>query len=329
MGELDNAAHEEYQAATQGCVLFEEAGRGVFELRGRDRADLLHRITTNDVNSLAAGQGMQTLWLNRQGRILEVLTLYATPDILFLVTEQGQEKSVYERLDQSIFFGDEIQVEDVTAETKLLHLYGPECHEVLSNLGMALPATWPLYHHHRFRIGGVECVVGRGPSLCNGGFALRFPGDGLAQVREELVARGVVGLSTTAYDVLRVEHGYPSFGSELNETVIPLEAGLRDQINFSKGCYVGQEVITRMDSRQRMARQLCSLRLSGPVSAPTKLLADDKDAGVLTSAVVSPCFGAIGLGFVRTGWSQPGQMLGLASSNASAEVVALPFRNSS
>jgi aminomethyltransferase len=134
-----------------------------------------------------------------------------------------------------------------------------------------------------------------------------------------------VPLDEASFDILRVERGYGAFGRELSQEYIPLETGLLDAVSFTKGCYVGQEIIARMESRNRLAKQLRGLRLSRPAAAPGKLDVDGKEAGDLTSAVVSPRFGPIALAYVRSAHAAPGGVVGIAGSDARGEVVELPF----
>jgi aminomethyltransferase len=164
--------------------------------------------------------------------------------------------------------------------------------------------------------------------------------DGL---RDVLVAAGAVPLDASTLDVLRVERGYGTFGRELSQEYIPLETGLLDAVSFTKGCYVGQEIIARMESRGRLAKVLRGLRLTTDdrrpttdddlpvvgrqwsVVVPAKLEVDGKEAGDLTSVVVSPRFGPIGLAYVRSAYAAPGGSVGIAGANVRGEVIELPF----
>jgi aminomethyltransferase len=140
-----------------------------------------------------------------------------------------------------------------------------------------------------------------------------------------LLQAGARPMGQAAYEVLRVEAGYAAHGHELSLEYIPLETGLHDAVSFTKGCYVGQEIISRMDSRKRLAKQLRGLRLSGLAEAPARLAVAGKEAGDLTSVVQSPRFGPIGLAYVRTAHAEPGTRVEIADSDVSGEVVALPF----
>ena len=123
--------------------------------------------------------------------------------------------------------------------------------------------------------------------------------------------------------MLRVEQGHPAARHELSTEYIPLETGLHDAVSFSKGCYTGQEIIARMESRNRLAKRLMGLRFDRD-GASGALLSDGKEAGLITSTVVSPRLGPIGLGYVRTAYATPGTRLSTADGTQ-AELVELPF----
>jgi folate-binding protein YgfZ len=120
--------------------------------------------------------------------------------------------------------------------------------------------------------------------------------DALAQL---LIGKGCVPISEADFEILRIESGLKRFGHELSLDYIPLEADLWHDVSFNKGCYVGQEIIARMESRGRLAKRLVRLRLAQPVQPGADITADGKKAGIITSAAVGPN-GAVALGFVKT-----------------------------
>jgi aminomethyltransferase len=173
---------------------------------------------------------------------------------------------------------------------------------------------WPAY------------VAGCAP-LCGGGAAVYAPPEALAELAAALADAGAAALDADTLDVLRVEAGHGAFGRELSAEYIPLETNLWDAISFNKGCYIGQEIIARMESRGRLAKQLRGLRLPeglpGGLALPAKLAIGDKEAGDLTSLAESPRHGLIGLAYVRSAHAEPGTALEVGGAHA--EVAALPF----
>lgn len=315
----------EYEAASQGAVLRDASEQGRVVLRGRDRAALLHRLSTNDIQALLPGQGCRTVLTNHHGRILDVLTVYALPEELLLVAGPGQGETVARHFRRNIFFRDQVMVEEATSTTSLFFLFGPQAPSVLLGLGIAGGETLALHHHRWVRFGDADVLLARELPIGGWGFALMAPAPLGPALRDSLLQAGALPLSPETFDILRVERGYGRFGQEFTPEYIPLEAGLWEAVSFTKGCYVGQEIIARMESRHRIARLLVSLRLSGPVATPAKLAVAGQPAGTLTSVVVSPRFGPIGLAYLRREYTQPGQEVEVFEGSGVGEVVKGPF----
>jgi tRNA-modifying protein YgfZ len=320
-----------YRAAYEGLALYDMAACGRIFTRDRDRAALLHRLSTNEIEKLQPGQGNRTVLTSPIGRIIELLTVYNLPDEadprLLLVTSPGQGGAVLKHLKKNIFFNDKLKVEDASASLGQLALYGPHSTALLAKLsGLAL-ADLALHAVRPAELAGAQGFVARSQPIGGAGWQLFVPSEALPALREALLAAGAVALDEPTYDLLRVEHGYPAYGRELSLDYIPLETDLWDAISFSKGCYVGQEIIARMESRGRLAKVLRGVKLigDGDLNVPAKLDAAGKEAGDLTSVVTSPLRGRIGLAYVRTAHAEPGTRLGIAGSDLGVEVIKLPF----
>ena len=338
-----------YRAALEGAALVDESAAGRIVMRGRDRAALLHRLSTNDIEQLRPGQGTRTVLTTPIGRIIDLLAVHALDDELLLVTSQGQGPPVYRHLKSNIFFNDQVTLAPAGATHAQIALYGPRAPEVLARLGAPAAPQLALHGTLRAALAGIEALVARREPLGGNGFTLYIPAQGAAAVRAALTAEGVVTLDAESLDVLRIEQGYGVFGRELSQEYIPLEAGLLDAVSFTKGCYVGQEIIARMESRGRLAKRLVGLRLTegqGPgtederpgaercssvvsglasLVLPAKLEVNGKDAGVLTSAALSPRHGPIALAYVRTAYAEPGACVSVTGAGVTGEVVELPF----
>jgi tRNA-modifying protein YgfZ len=311
-----------YDSALHAIVQWDDSARGRLRLTGNDRAALLQRLTTNDILRLTPGDGARTVLINHNARILDLLTVYALPEHLLVTTNPGQGGATGRFLQSKIFFNDNATVEDLTSTTIQIQLYGPQTADWIAQTAGVAIHEWPLHHVQAATIGGAQVWLAR---------TLPIGGDGatiLAEQRDAEAVRAALAtipaLDAATLEVLRVEQGYPAPRHELSTEYIPLETRLNDAISFSKGCYVGQEIIARMDSRQRLAKLLMGLRLAQPVAAGGKLQHNGKDAGDLTSAVVSPRFGPIALAYVRTAAAVPGTLLHTAD-DIDAEVIELPF----
>jgi aminomethyltransferase len=322
----DIAAPAGYAATFERASFRDTSSVGRVVLRDQDRADLLNRLSTNDILSLQPGQGLRTVLTTPIGRIIDVLTVCALPEHLLLLATPGHGPALARYVGKNIFLNDRVSIEDITPNTRQFQIAGSEAARIAEAIcGDAAVAALPRFHAHQFNYSGAPALFVRELPLGRATFALIVGAEQAVSVATLLQEHGAAPLSEQAYELLRVEHGYARFGHELSKDYIPLETGLADAISFKKGCYVGQEIIARMDSRKRLAKRLMGLRLSAPVAAPAKLEAEGKEAGDLTSAVVSPRFGPIALAYVRSAYAQPGARIGIAGSALTGELVELPF----
>lgn len=312
----------EYEAATTAVVYYDASAYGRLRLLDRDRADLLHRLSTNDLRSLTPGDGLRTVLTNHHARIIDLLTVYALPEHLLVTTSPGQAAVVANLLGKNIFFQDKVRVEDLSESTVQYHVYGPGAAGRIREITLIDVAAWPLHHIQAATIGGAQGWIARILPLAGDGFAIFARSEDREAVQSALGETAALGAQT--YNMLRIEHGYPAFGHELSLEYIPLETRLVDAVSFTKGCYVGQEIIARMESRNRLAKQLMGLRMTRPVEAGGKISRDGKEMGDLTSVGTSPRFGPIGLAYVRTAAATPGTQVDVAEG-VTAEVIELPF----
>jgi aminomethyltransferase len=314
-------------------------------MRGKDRAALLQRLSTNDLLRLRPGQGARTVLTTPIGRIIDVLTVHVLEDALLIVGSPGQGGPVWAHLKKNIFFNDQVTLEAAGRSHAQLALYGPQASALLEQLsGAALPDI-PLHYTATIELAGAPLLAARRAPIGGASWTLYPSAEQLEAVRGALAASGALPLDADTFDILRVEQGYAAFGRELSQEYIPLETGLLDAVSFTKGCYVGQEIIARMESRGRLAKALRGLKLTtndegrmtndaegnplvfgrSSFVGPMKLDVDGKEAGDLTSLALSPRFGPIGLAYVRSAHSTPGSSVGVAGGGLTAEVVELPF----
>ncbi len=211
----------------------------------------------------------------------------------------------------------------------MLSVYGATAHQILQTVSGEDLSGLPLHHWRTVRIAEVEVLIARADPIAGGGFHVIGEQAALTEVWQALVAKGVVPSGEETYQVLRIEAGRPEFGHELGDEYIPLEANLWAEVSFTKGCYTGQEIIARMESRQRLAKQLMGLRFESEVTLPATLLSDEREVGVVTSVAHSPALGWIGLGYVKSADAvvdQPVQARN-AERSVTGSVSGLPFRS--
>jgi len=318
---------QEYAASQTGCVMIDAAAWGRLKYTGKQRVDFLHRMSTNDLLPLQVGQGAGTVFTTPIARIIDRAVVYVRDDDVLMLTSRGNQTRVIQWLRRYIFFNDDVQIKDVTEETGMISLYGATVNQVISQLAGEDLSTLPLHHWRTMPIAGVEAMIARAYPIAGGGFHLIFDRAVQAQVWQTLIEAGVMPLSEETYQILRVEAGQPEFGHELGDEYIPLEANLWNDVSFKKGCYTGQEIIARMESRQKLAKRLVGLRFAQQMTLPASLWVDDHEAGVVTSVVHSPALGWIGLGYLKSSGGVEAQVVQSRSDDqiVSATVSTLPF----
>jgi folate-binding protein YgfZ len=301
------------------------APRNAIGVSGRDRASYLQGLLTNDIQALTPGAGCYAAWLTPQGRMLTDLHVFESGDMILLDVPAAELAATLQRLDQFLF-SEDVQLADLAGTLTSVWIHGSKAAALLEQVltGVQGLGSWPEYHNARGTFGdGVSSkndlrphfpvVVARVSQLGVPGFVVYIEPSGQADLERALVDRGAEAVEPPAIEAARIEAGYPVFGVDMTSDTIPLEAGIEERaISFTKGCYVGQEVIIRVLHRGhgRVARKLVTLRLEETGVMPgTKILAGDRDVGRVTSAAVSPTLGSIALGYVHRDFTDAGTQL--------------------
>ena len=305
-------------------VFYRDTGYGCLKATGEDALDLLNRLSTNKVDHLQPGHWAPTVLTSDRGRIVDLLSVIRAGECVYLLTSPGQQQPVVEWLDKYTIMED-LEVEDVSATTTVAALAGAGIDAALG-LESADHERLPglQYTTSHVTLGATDVI---GISLPLGTLAcclLITPSVDVAEVASALAASGASEADADTWEALRVSSGAPAFGSEMGEPYNPLEVGLIGAIDFTKGCYIGQEVIARLDSYERVQRYLSVLRFSDGCDATpgTPLYLEGRQAGTVTSVYRTPGGELRGLGFVRTASATPGQTLDLqppASGTATVE----------
>lgn len=326
MGRDKMDLEQDYQAAQTGAVMIDASAWGRLRFTGTSRLDFLHRLSTNDVAKLQPGQGAATVFTTPIARIIDRTLVYARENETLMITSRGNQGRVFQWLRKYIFFNDDVQIKDVTAETGMISLYGDQANQAIQRLSGEDLADSPLHHWREVDVAGTSILIARADPIGGGGFHLIFDRATHALIWQTLLDAGAIGISEETYQVLRVEAGRPEFGRELGDEYIPLEANLWPDVSFTKGCYTGQEIIARMESRQRLAKHVVGLRFDAEVTLPATLVAAGHEAGVVTSVAHSPRLGWIGLGYLKT-QGTAGAMVESRSGERTigTRVVDLPF----
>jgi folate-binding protein YgfZ len=303
-----------YQALRENAAAIDLSARGKIRTTGADRVRLLHAMTTNHVEQLTPGHGCYAFFLDAQGHVLADVNLLAQPDALLLDAEPETREKIYAHLDHYII-ADDVTLEDITAATATVAIEGPQAAQRLGSLGAPLPAE-PL----ETAAWGDRTVV-RASAAGGDGYWVLLP----PAAKDAFLAELSLPLAS-ADDVrtVRLENSHPRYGEDITEASLPQETQLEHALHFSKGCYLGQEIVERIHSRGHLSRLLVHLHVEGAEApAPgTELTVEGKEAGHITSAAYSPALNCVvALGSVRAAHAAQGNRL--LVGDRQAEVTGL------
>jgi len=282
-----------YEALRTSQAWIDLSTHGLIRVTGEDRARLLHAMTTNHVEGMKPGDCLYAFFLSAQGRILSDVWIHCRDEDFLLITEPETRQRVYDHLDQFII-ADDVTLEDITGKLALISIEGPQ----------ATPQPLPL--------------------TCTG-----LPGGALLLSSEKEKAVRVEGMEQAdleAARIVRLENAHPRYGEEITDRFLVQETGQMQAMHFSKGCYLGQEIVERVRSRGQVHRHLRGVRIEGTeVPQPgTKLTSpvDGKDLAELVSAAYSPALGkVVAMAYVRTDAAKPGFELRVSGTDRPALVT--------
>jgi folate-binding protein YgfZ len=306
----------EYRAVTQACGLADRSERGKLALTGADTKAFLQGQVSNDVEALTAGSGCYAAFLTPKGKMLGDIRILDTGDEILLDTERVSLQELFNMV-RRFSVGYAVELHKRTLQRGLLSLLGPEAEGVagVAELGQAE------HVHALVQIDGITARAIR----TDLGIDLLCDAEDTEALTGALTARGAELVSEAVADCVRVEHGRPRYGVDLDDSVIPQEADLNDRaVSFTKGCYVGQETVARLFYRGKPNRRLRGLKLSAPVQSGAEITFGGRVVGRLGSVAESPALGSIALALVRRE-APPGSDVVVGSDQVDAVVVELPF----
>jgi folate-binding protein YgfZ len=333
---------QEYDWIHQSAGIVDLSYRSRLCLTGADRQRFIHGQVTNDVNKLQPGQGCYAALVTAKGKMVSDLNIHVLTDEILLDFEPGLSSVVAARLEKYII-ADDVQILDVAPHYGLISIQGPTANDLVQSVlgpnNSELPSV--AYGHRKIvhpDWGDVYLVNRRRTSSF--GFDIYIPiaamSAALSTAHDKARAAGTGFCGWEALETTRLEAAIPRFGADMEDTNLAPEAGLDSiAISYSKGCYIGQEVIARIRTYGQVAKALRGLRLSNDISVlpakGEKLYKDDKEVGYITSAVASPILKAnIALAYVRRETNEIGTALKLKSSasalESAAQIVTLPFQ---
>jgi folate-binding protein YgfZ len=285
-----------YEALRSAAAWLDLSSRGKIKLTGEDRPRLLHAMTTNHIQQLTPGTGCYAFFLNDKGRILSDANILCRPDHFLLDLEPEAREKIYQHLEHFII-ADDVTLEDATPELATIAVEGPKAAEVLQRAGAPIPET------EYSTVDWGSRVVARLNTTGSLGFFIFVSAVEKAALIAELEGAGAVAADAEALRVVRLEHGKPRYGEDIGERFLAQEANQPQALHFSKGCYLGQEIVERVRSRGQIHRVLMPLVLDTktPPEPGVKLETGDSKAAEITSAAYSPALDkVVALAYVRT-----------------------------
>jgi folate-binding protein YgfZ len=316
-------------AVREGAAIGSISPRVQIAVAGADRAVYLQGLLTNDIQSLAPGTGCYAAWLTPQGRMLTDMHVLQSSGMILMDVPADLGAATLARLDQFLF-AEDVRLESMAEAITTVWLHGPQAAAVISNVvagcSRSTLAEWTNYQHGTATFGGDPVSIARIDQLGVPGYCVFLARASERPFAEAAVAAGARVVSPEAIHAARIEEGYPVFGVDMTNDTIPLEAGIEQRaVSFTKGCFVGQEVIVRVVHRGggRVARKLVGFKLGAAATAGAKVYSGEREVGFVTSATISPTFGPIALGYVHRDFTAAGAAVLVDGHPAS--VTALPM----
>jgi len=314
----------EFTQTVVGCGIVDLSSRAKLALTGGDRVRWLNGMVTNNVRDLAMGRGVYAFLLNPQGHILGDLYAYNRGDSIVVDTDQAQVEKMLETFDHYIIM-DDVEVANISDKTMAIAIAGPKAGATLREIGFEFePGEKLQFVDTEWRDKSV--TLARGDYAALDWYELWAVPDVIHSIRDALRQAEAIELSEATVEFLRIAAGMPKYGVDIRERDLPQETSQDRALNFSKGCYIGQEIVERIRSRGAVHRKFTGFDVQGPTpSVGMKVQLNGKDVGEITSIATLPVNGGrnVALGYIRREVVKPDQELFAGETRVS--VASLPF----
>jgi folate-binding protein YgfZ len=312
----------EFDALQHGAAVFDLGWQAKLQISGKDRTRWLNGMITNNIRDLAPGRGVYAFILTPQGHNQGDLTAYNRGDYLLATTDRDQVEKVTSVLKKYIIM-DKVEIEDISEKLVSIGVAGPKAAETLTKAGIdasqlergeLVDAVWR----------EIEITVVRNSHPQMDACEVWLAPENVEKLWDALVAAGATPVGSGALEMYRIVRGVPRYGSDLRERDLPQETGQEHALNFSKGCYIGQEIVERIRARGNVHRTFLGFEVEGEPPQPgTKVRANEKDMGEITSATRLPGGRTLAIGYLRREVATPGTAVQIGEQNAT--VRNLPF----
>ena len=287
----------EYEAIRNGVAVLDLSLTAKLEVSGKNAVQFINGLVTNDVKSLQPGEGALAAFLNVQGKVVSLCRFYRTDGLaddlagahFLLEYDVTNREAIFKNLSRFVLAG-EFFVKDVSDERALLSVQGPKAAELLSMLTTQTSEDAPEYRNYHSEIAGAKVFIASHSRCGAPGFDVFVDAAAKAQLQQTLIERGALPAGTEALEIARLEAAIPREGVDVTDANILLEAGYDNAVSYTKGCYLGQEIIARIHYRGQPARQLRRFIVEAaepPIKGTELWAADGKKVGEITSSAHS------------------------------------------
>ena len=327
----------EYETVRSGAGLIDFSHRGLLQFTGSDRLPFLQGMLSNDLKLLKPFEGQYATLLTQQGKVIADVRVLCSLNSFYLDFWESLGEKILAHLNRYLV-ADEVEIADRSEEYSTLSIQGPRSEALLHELVGPMELLGQPLQHAMVTVDGVAICIVRASHTGEHGYDLIIPLKDLHGIARRLTDLGgqfsASWVGAEAQNILRVEAGIPRYGVDFNEDNLLLEVGIDYAVSFNKGCYLGQEVVERIRSRGHVNKKLCGFLIDGeaPAHAGDRLQSGGKEAGAVTSSVLSPRLERpIALGYANKEFWAPGTELMLVRTGGAvrATVAALPFVSSS
>jgi len=305
-GDADSTiARAEFRALVSGCGIYDLSSRARIRLTGSDRVRWLNGMVTNNIRDLAPNHGVYCFLLNAQGHIQADFHAYNLGDSLLVDADALLREKVLAHFDKFIIM-DDVEVADVTGTLGTIVIAGPQAKAIMRAAGIDLPELAPLEMctpRCDCDCGCLQCTVVRGDEAAGESYEIWLAPDQMKRAWDAMISFGATAAGADAVEMHRISRGIPRYGVDIRERDLPQETGQTRALNFTKGCYLGQEIVERIRSRGAVHREFTAFAVEGPLPAPgTKIQSGDKEVGEITSSADLPLPAGdrgVALGYLR------------------------------
>ena len=315
----------EFRALLGGCAVLDMSWQAKLIFSGRDRVRWMNGMVTNNIRDLAPGQGVYAFILTPQGHNQGDLVVYNRGDYLLATTDSEQAPTVTALLQRYIIM-DQVEIEDVSDKLSTIGVAGPKAVESLSRAGIDTRQLLPgQVIDSMWQGAGISVARGTHPQMDY--YEIWLAPENADKLWDALTSGGALPAGSTALEMYHIARGIPRYGVDLRQRDLPQETGQQHALSFTKGCYIGQEIVERIRARGNVHRTFIGFEVEGEPPQPgTKVRANDKDVGEITSAARMPFPGSertLALGYLRREIATPGTAVQIGGQDA--KVYALPF----